>query len=77
MLTPQDLELLKEVVATKEDLEHLASQESVNRLQTSVDSLAKMVKDFRDEHVVIHHRLQVLESWAKEVSQKFSIPIPQ
>lgn len=51
-------------------------KESVKLLQTSVDSLAKMVKDFRDEHVIIHKRLEILEEWAKQVSKKLGISLP-
>ena len=48
-----------------------------NTLQTSVDNLAKMVKDFEQEHIIMHRRLEVLEAWAKNVSEKFGVPLPQ
>ena len=48
----------------------------VDTLQTSIDGLAKMVRDFRDEHIVMHRRLEVLERWAQKVSQKTGVPLP-
>ncbi len=51
-------------------------KEDIRVLQVSVDNLTKMVKDFRDEHIVLHRRLEVLEKWAKEVSDKVGIPLP-
>ncbi len=76
MLTPEDIKLMERVFATKEDLMNLASKEDVRNLQTSIDGLAKLVKDFRDEHVIIHKRLEVLEQWAKDVSKKLGISLP-
>jgi hypothetical protein len=49
----------------------------VDHLQATVDSLAKLVKDFRDEHIVMHRRLELLEKWAKQVSEKVGIPLPE
>ena len=51
-------------------------EETQRILQTSVDALAKMVKDFRDEHIVVHRRLEVLEEWARQVSKKLGISLP-
>ncbi len=48
----------------------------VDKLQTSVDSLTKMVKDFRDEHIVLHRRMEVLETWAQKVAKQTGIPLP-
>jgi hypothetical protein len=48
----------------------------VRVLKTAVDGLAKLVKDFRDEHIIIHKRLEVLEEWAKQVSKKLGISLP-
>jgi hypothetical protein len=41
-----------------------------------VDSLAKIVKDFRDEHIILHRRLETLEAWAKQVAKQTGIPLP-
>ena len=80
MLTKQDIQLMQEVFVTKEDLASLvdvvATKEEMRDLQTAVDGLAKLVKDFREEHIVIHHRLEILEDWAKKVSAKTGIPLP-
>lgn len=45
-------------------------------LISAVDRLAKLVQDFRDEHLIIHKRLETLEHWAKEVSKKLGISLP-
>ena len=54
MLTPEDIKLMEQVFAAKEGLADLASKEDVKTLQTSIDGLAKLVKDFRDEHIVLY-----------------------
>lgn len=51
-------------------------ENKVDDLQTSVDSLAKMVKDFHEEMIVTRKRLDILEDWAKKVSEKIGIPLP-
>lgn len=81
MLTDQDIAKLVGVLATQKDLNDLKSnalalKDDVRNLQASVDNLAKMVKDFRDEHIVVHRRLETLEAWAKKVSEKVGIPLP-
>ena len=50
--------------------------EKVERVITSVDGLAKMVKDFQEEHIIMRKRLEVLETWAKKVSEKVGIALP-
>jgi len=37
--------------------------------------MAKLVKDFRDEHVVLYHKVQALEDWAKKVAEKLGISL--
>lgn len=48
-----------------------------DHLQNSIDSLTKMVQDFCDEHIIMHRRLEFLEAWAKKVSEKIGIPLPE
>lgn len=50
--------------------------QKVERTLTSVDKLALMVKTFQDEHIIMRKRLEVLEAWAKKVSEKVGIPLP-
>ena len=50
--------------------------DKVTNLTTTVDNLAKMVKDFQEEHIIMRKRLEVLETWAKKVSEKVGIPLP-
>ena len=80
MLTKEDVKLLTEVFATREEIALKSDFEDLKgdlrTLQTSVDNLAKMVKDYRDEHIIIHRRLEVLEQWAKQVAAKLGISLP-
>ena len=48
----------------------------VDELQTSVDNLANMVKGFQEEMIVNRKRIDVLEKWARQVSEKVGIPLP-
>ena len=52
-------------------------KESNNQILTSVDGLTKMVKTFQEEHIIMRKRLEVLETWAKKVSEKVGIPLPE
>ena len=45
-------------------------------LQTSVDGLAHRFDIFEKELIVNRHRLEKLEAWAKQVSEKLGIPLP-
>ena len=85
MLTQGDIKDLisaqSKVFATKDDVgqlkEHISRvEEKVDSLITSVDGLAKLVKDFRDEHIVLHRRIEMLETWARKVSAQVGIPLP-
>lgn len=48
----------------------------IDKLQTSVDNLANMVKGFEEEMIVNRKRIDVLEKWARQVSEKVGIPLP-
>lgn len=79
MLTPQDIKLMEEVFPTRDEIvsksEFFALREDVRTLQTSIDGLAKLVKDFRDEHIVLYKRIETLENWAKKVAEKLGISL--
>lgn len=47
------------------------------QLQTSVDNLTKVVKDFQDEHIILRRQLEILREWAEKVSEKVGIPLPK
>ena len=51
-------------------------EKKVDTLQSAVDALTKEVRDFRDEHIVLYRKVEVLEQWAKQVSAKVGIPLP-
>lgn len=51
-------------------------EKKVDALQQAVDALRKEVKDFSDEHIVLYRKIEVLEEWAKKVSEKVGIPLP-
>ena len=83
MLTPEDIknltkyqtEVLKDVFATKEDMN--AGFESVNKklssLQTSVDAIAKDNYDKSQEMPVINERLEKAENWIGKAAPKLGI----
>lgn len=48
----------------------------IDKLQTSVDNLTYMVKGFQEEMIVNRHRIDRLEQWARQVSEKTGIPLP-
>ncbi len=78
-MDPKDLKPLfdyldKKFAGQDRRFDHI--DENLELLRTAVDNLAKMVKDFRDEHIVLHRRLETLEKWAKQVSAKVGIPLP-
>lgn len=81
MLTKEDIKLLTEyqegVFVTKAEFRQELGdvKDSLRTLQTSVDGLAKLVKDFRDEHIVLYKRIETLESWAKKVGEKLGISL--
>ncbi len=52
-------------------------EEKIGTLQTSTDGLTKIVKDYQDEHIILRCRVELLEAWAKTVSAKVGIPLPQ
>lgn len=54
-----------------------AIEAKVDTLQVSTDNLTKIVKDFQDEHILLRRKVEVLENWAREVSKKVGIPLPQ
>ena len=56
----QRLGTVESTMATKEEMRQI--EHKVDILITAVDNLAKLVKDFRDEHMVLHRRLEVLEN---------------
>jgi len=82
LATKEDVGGLKEDIQyVKEDVsqvkENVAKLEvKVDTLITAVDGLVKLVKDFRDEHIVLHRRIETLEKWAKKVSEQVGIPLP-
>ncbi len=51
-------------------------KESNTQILTSIDGLAKMVKTFQEEHIIMRKRLETLEAWAKKVSEKVGVPLP-
>ncbi|OGE81701.1 MAG: hypothetical protein A3H72_03970 [Candidatus Doudnabacteria bacterium RIFCSPLOWO2_02_FULL_48_8] len=51
-------------------------KESNAQILTNLDGLTKMVKTFQEEHIIMRKRLEVLEAWAKKVSEKVGIPLP-
>ena len=76
MLTPEDVKLMESVFATREEIVSRSEFFAMKRdIQTAIDGLAQLVRNFRDEHMVFHHRLERLENWAKKVAKKIGISL--
>ncbi len=70
-LTAYQLEVFKDVFATKEDLEGLRGQ--FRHMQNTLDSALKDGKDNKQEILVNGHRVDRLEKWAKKAGGKIDI----
>ncbi len=82
MLTPQDINLLREFFATKEDLKELATKEdikeikaSINTLTMAVDSFAQEIKDNRTERLVVAHQMETYDRWFQMLADKVGIKL--
>lgn len=78
MLTNEDIVKLSEVLATKEDIKelktHVASLESsLQSLITSVDNLAKAVKDLGLEYSAVKHTVDRHEKWLQQLAKKIGV----
>lgn len=75
MLTDADIKKFidagKEVFTTKADFESLRSD--FRSLQTSVDNYAKRADIYFQEMVVLSHRVQRMEEWIRQVSEKIGV----
>lgn len=73
-LTNYQLEVFKDVFVTKEDFEAVEGiKTSVNTLQTSVDNIARDIKDLKGEKTVINYRMKNAEDWIDQASPKLGL----
>ncbi|MBI5466323.1 MAG: hypothetical protein HY974_03475 [Candidatus Kerfeldbacteria bacterium] len=79
MLTSQDIQTLiqaeREVFATKEDIGGL--RQSVDALTTSVDAYAKKADTYHQEMTVLIYKVQRMEDWIRQASDKVGIRYAQ
>lgn len=83
---PKDLEekvnfiidFLNNEIVTKDyldkKLEEKSDKSDINRLTTQIDGLAKLIKDYHQEMVILVHRVERMEMWIKKASVKLGIP---
>ena len=75
MLTIEDIKKLteyqKEVFVTKRDFEEFKGDFS--KLQTSVDNMAKDVKDMKEDKVIINNRMKNAEDWIDKATPKLGL----
>lgn len=75
ILTADDIKLIieaeQEIFPTKVDFEDLRGD--FRSLQTSVDAYAKKADTYYQEMAVMRHRLERLEDWAKQASEKIGV----
>ena len=68
MLAKEDInqivEAHKQVFFTREEIDERFAEIRANfsQLQTSVDAIAKQGKDTNEEHIILRHRVELLES---------------
>ena len=75
MLSIEDIKKLteyqKEVFVTKDDFEDFKG--SFSKLQTSVDNIAKDVKDIKEDKVIMNSRMKNVENWVDKASPKLGL----
>lgn len=73
MLTNEDIVKLSKVLATKEDLQDFYKKDEIdgkfNALSTSVDGIAKNMKDYQLELATNKYSTKRLEDWAKNTGK--------
>ena len=78
MITLKDVEFLKEIFPTKEEMNERF--EAVNRrfdlLQNSLDKTLKELLTFRQEMTILSHNQTVIKEWMKPVSKKTGVDYP-
>lgn len=72
--------MLEHIVTREELLQHIqrledkmATKESINNLQDSVDKFAKTVKDFEQEHVVLKEQMSTIQGWARSAGKRLGV----
>ena len=60
--------------AKQEILEEVPSKAQIEKLQSSVDGLAKWAKDNEDDILVLEKKTERLEHWTIEASEKIKVP---
>jgi hypothetical protein len=64
-------------VALKDDIQtlktELPSKEDFSQLQTSVDGLAKLTKDYYEEVIVLRGKVERMEKWIQDASLKLGL----
>jgi pheromone shutdown protein TraB len=80
MLTDKDIQKLMSVLATKDEVrqsnqEIVVLKETVNGLSTAIDSLAKVLIDFRSEYVAMRIQQDRNEQWIKQIADKTKIKL--
>lgn len=51
-----------------------ADKIDTDRLTSQIDGLAKQIKDYHQEMVILVHRVEKMEMWIKKASVKLGIP---
>ena len=67
-LTKYQLEVFKDVFVTKEDFDP-----KITKLQTSIDNMAKDIKDLKEDKVIVNHRMKNAENWIDKASPKLGL----
>jgi len=80
MLTPEDIQKLSAVVATKEDIRELREdinglREMVQTLVVSVDRLVAAVDKLNTEYAAIINQVDRHERWIQQLAEKLGVKL--
>lgn len=78
-LTPEDIQKLIEVFATKDDLKEatkdLATKSDFNELMTAIDAYAKKADTYFQEMVMLSRKVDRHEKWLLQLAEKLGIKL--
>ncbi len=80
MLEEKDIQRMIGIFATKEDIKDLKEdliglREAVRSLTVSVDKLAKLVDNLRQEYIAITAKVDRHEKWLHQLAEKLGIKL--
>jgi uncharacterized coiled-coil DUF342 family protein len=72
-ITEANLEVNREIFATKEDFEEL--RQDFRKLQSAVDTYAQKADAYFQEMVMLSHKVDRLEKWILQIAEKTGVTL--